>query len=60
MQTRMFSLTLPAPRRLREKMAKQSRKRRYTLAQKAMFVAGILIIASMVLSGVAVVFQPSL
>lgn len=59
MQTRMFSLTLPAPRRLREKMAKQSRKRRYTLAQKAMFVAGILIIASMVLSGVAVVFQPS-
>ena len=40
-------------------MTKQSRKRRYTLAQKAMFVAGILIIASMVLSGVAAVFQPS-
>lgn len=44
-------------------MTKQSKKRRYTLAQKVMLVVGILIpvliIASMVLSGVAAVFQPS-
>lgn len=38
-------------------MAKKSTKRmKYTLAQKAMLVASVLIIASMIIGGVASVF----